>query len=578
MELNNIANILEFSRLSITEQSAKIAKSLCNDLKVTVNNHCYVWNGETKLWELHYAMFTFLTQFMDKKANEMNQILVQQNIARYCLCEKRTKKCNICEGAIVTRLITLFDDKMYLKDILERMKGLLIDSNVHTKFDNMHDDFLSIKDGKKINLKTKEVSDRVREDYYTMFCNVSCVDETKHAERFFTSLMPDEINRQYLKKVLGYILTGDTRARVYFVWYGIGANGKSMIAQVIQKILSKYFHTCDKSIFCKFDKEFKGCTPEICDLLGKRCVLYSEGETSDKIELNMSTIKQISGEDEIHGNPKYKETIRFKPICKLNLLTNYVPKIDGSKASSDRLRVLFFDQTFSSTPQKGERKIDKQFTDDILEKYIDEVFSWIIDGSVDYYSDRTITPPKDFLDRTLKLVEEEDAITSFFKYKLQFTDDKNDYIKKAELFEYFKKYCNDNSHRCDPRSQLYSRLAHLKHLTVKLNGYDVYRQMKIIQNEQEKQENDFDFIDEEDEKIIRVTDGNQETIAIEEYQKVLNELELLKKQLKSSGTSKSKHKKVEKKTKPKVVIIDNEEDDTDDDLANDVLVTLDLFS
>jgi len=200
MELNNIANILEFSRLSITEQSAKIAKSLCNDLKVTVNNHCYVWNGETKLWELHYAMFTFLTQFMDKKANEMNQILVQQNIARYCLCEKRTKKCNICEGAIVTRLITLFDDKMYLKDILERMKGLLIDSNVHTKFDNMHDDFLSIKDGKKINLKTKEVSDRVREDYYTMFCNVSCVDETKHAERFFTSLMPDEINRQYLKK------------------------------------------------------------------------------------------------------------------------------------------------------------------------------------------------------------------------------------------------------------------------------------------------------------------------------------------------------------------------------------------
>jgi len=58
-----------------------------------------------------------------------------------------------------------------------------------------------------------------------------------------------------------------------------------------------------------------GASPHIMALLGKRCAMYSEGETSDNIEMNIGQIKQISGEDKITGRPLFykDELIEFYP-------------------------------------------------------------------------------------------------------------------------------------------------------------------------------------------------------------------------------------------------------------------------
>ena len=56
-----------------------------------------------------------------------------------------------------------------------------------------------------------------------------------------------------------------------------------------------------------------GASPEITDLLGKRLGSYSEGDTSDEIEMNLGGLKQISGEDKLTGRPLYGEIINFYP-------------------------------------------------------------------------------------------------------------------------------------------------------------------------------------------------------------------------------------------------------------------------
>ena len=68
-----------------------------------------------------------------------------------------------------------------------------------------------------------------------------------------------------------------------------------------------------------------GASPEIMDLLEKRLGIYSEGETSDQIEMNLIGLKQISGEDKLTGRPLYGEIVNFYPYIKLHMLTNYNP-------------------------------------------------------------------------------------------------------------------------------------------------------------------------------------------------------------------------------------------------------------
>jgi len=44
---------------------------------------------------------------------------------------------------------------------------------------------------------------------------------------------PKEENREYVRKVLGYTITGDTKARKFFHWYGYGSNGKTQIFKLL---------------------------------------------------------------------------------------------------------------------------------------------------------------------------------------------------------------------------------------------------------------------------------------------------------------------------------------------------------
>ena len=71
-------------------------------------------------------------------------------------------------------------------------------------------------------------------------------------------------------------------------------------------------------------------------------IAYSEGETADEFELNISTLKNISGDDPISCRGLFKPQIEFKSIGKLIFGTNYIPRLTGEKAVIDRTRIAIF--------------------------------------------------------------------------------------------------------------------------------------------------------------------------------------------------------------------------------------------
>lgn len=80
----------------------------------------------------------------------------------------------------------------------------------------------------------------------------------------------------YLQRVLGYILTGDTSEQCFFMLYGMGANGKSTFINVVQHILGDYAKTAEFNTFLDLNR---GAAPrnDLAVLTGKRFVVASEG-------------------------------------------------------------------------------------------------------------------------------------------------------------------------------------------------------------------------------------------------------------------------------------------------------------
>ena len=133
-------------------------------------------------------------------------------------------------------LIGLLDNKVYMTEIIDRSYSRLFDADFLASLDNVRY-YFPIQNGKKINFKTLEVCDRTENDYFSYESPVDFLKgSTPNADLFFSQVMPDELNREYFRKVLGYTLTTETCARVFFIWYGSGSNAKSYIARLMELI------------------------------------------------------------------------------------------------------------------------------------------------------------------------------------------------------------------------------------------------------------------------------------------------------------------------------------------------------
>ena len=488
-----IQQINEYRFMTITSQSNYFAKLVFKYYKVISKDIIYYYNKNSKLWvevdRNQYDAFVF--DFYNNSASVIKSIL------------RKTEDIDEQVEKKIKDLCAQFDKKSYLNDIIDRSFSKLYDTQFITKLNN-NPDYLPILNGKKINLKTLELSDRIPDDLFTFECPVEFVSKTPNADKFFKQIQPNKENRELVRKVLGYLLTGDMKARKFFIWYGFGSNGKSKVFKVIEKILGCQYTQLDKSILMK-SKKSSGATPEIMDLMGKRAGVFSEGETADNIEMNIGGIKQVSGEDKITGRPLYCSKVDFYPYIKINMLTNFCPPLDASKAIVDRLVYIFMDTNFTEKPKdRNDIKIDNEFSTKIENEYLSEMFSWIVQGAKEYYKQPSIEMTEEFKKRTNEILSGEDSIKTFFDRFLKITKNHKDTHTKLQIFETYRQYCNDNSQRCQPRSSLFNRLEQLGIKTRPLHGYDVYYgiQLELDENEPNRDELTDDDLEKELEKLL----------------------------------------------------------------------------
>ena len=129
------------------------------------------YNKNSKLWvevdRNQYDAFVF--DFYNNTASKIKTIL------------KKTEDIDEQVEKKIKDLCAQFDKKSYLNDIIDRSFSKLYDTQFITKLNN-NPEYLPILKGKKINLKSLEISDRKPEDLFTFECPVDYVSKTPNAD------------------------------------------------------------------------------------------------------------------------------------------------------------------------------------------------------------------------------------------------------------------------------------------------------------------------------------------------------------------------------------------------------------
>ena len=183
----------------------------------------------------------------------------------------------------------------------------------------------------------------------------------------------------WMKKCLGYQLTGLVSEQVFFVAYGTGANGKSTLYETIIDLLGDYAGTMQFETILAGDKSNTRTLEAVGRLQGMRMLLASEVDSNKR--LSEALIKQLTGGDTLTGAKLYGGSYEFRPQHKINLLGNYIPQTtDTSYGMERRIMVIKFGKQFTS----GERDISLP---EKLKLEAEGIFAWMVEGAYLWYNE-----------------------------------------------------------------------------------------------------------------------------------------------------------------------------------------------
>lgn len=167
---------------------------------------------------------------------------------------------------------------------------------------------------------------------------------------FMEQLFPNENLRRYMWQHLASTLLGTNENQTFNIYIGTGANGKSMLINLMSKVLGDYKGTVPISLVTQKRAGIGGTSSEIYDLIGKRYAVMQEPSKGDK--LNEGIVKEITGGDPIQCRPLFQNSITFRPQCKLVVASNVLFNMQGVNDDGTwrRMRVVEYSSKFTKNP------------------------------------------------------------------------------------------------------------------------------------------------------------------------------------------------------------------------------------
>lgn len=218
----------------------------------------------------------------------------------------------------------------------------------------------------------------------------------------FTTFGEDAELIAFVRRAVGYTLTGNTGEQCLFFCYGTGANGKSTFLETLRAALGDYGQQANAQTFLTSDRQ--AIRNDIAALQGARFVAAIEAGAGR--QLAEVLIKQLTGGDSVRTRYLYHEEFEYKPSFKLWLAANHKPVIRGTDhAIWRRIRLIPFTVTIPDSQQ------DRQLAEK-LRAELPGILAWAVSGCLEWQRDG-LKAPTAVTNATAEYRAEQDVFAAF---------------------------------------------------------------------------------------------------------------------------------------------------------------------
>lgn len=212
---------------------------------------------------------------------------------------------------------------------------------------------------------------------------------------------------RYMRQLFGYAAIGEVTHQIMPFMFGVGANGKSVMLEVVRRVLGDYATVTPGKFLVVGGKEHEA---DMAKLVGARLVTCSEVNEDSKFD--EQRVKDLTGGEKLNGRYLYGQAFDFKPSHTLFLAGNHQPAVTAGGVSMwRRLRLIPFDHVVP------EDKRNENLANELFDEEGPAILAWIV-GGAKHVVEQGFDEPASVKAATSEYAEDEDIINLFIEERL----------------------------------------------------------------------------------------------------------------------------------------------------------------
>ncbi len=250
----------------------------------------------------------------------------------------------------------------------------------------------------------------------------------------------DQEKISYLRRQLGYAMSGIATESDFYVWYGKeGRNGKELILNVIGEVLGPVFTgVFDIELLLVGAQTSKNAPTEQKMALRSRRIAWAS-ETAPGRIIDVAAMKDYSGGVKMYGRHNHGGQQEWYRVHTLFFLTNHLPHINSSSDSEwDRIKLLEFPFTFTNDPDPDkpwQKKKDTTLFGSMTARELPGIFNWLLQGYHEYRENGLATPFS--VSQATKGYKDQEDSLGFFMTECCVRGTSTMIVRRSELYEVY---------------------------------------------------------------------------------------------------------------------------------------------